>query len=92
LFSTISYLEGTSKHNDTNKIVKFVIISTVKSKCLSATFADFHKREYNASRKRANPRFRVAAIYPSVNLQPLIQIPKLDTQHTAEILGPVFRI
>jgi len=35
---------------------------------------------YKTSRKRANPRFRVAAIYPSVNLQPLIKIPKLDTQ------------
>jgi hypothetical protein len=36
-----------------------------------------------ASRKRVNPRFRIAAIYPSVNLQPLIKIPKIDTQHPA---------
>jgi hypothetical protein len=25
----------------------------------------------------------IAAIYPSVNLQPLIKIPKIDTQHPA---------
>ena len=35
-----------------------------------------------ASRKRANPRFRIAAIYPSVNIQPLIKNIKIDTQHS----------
>ena len=38
---------------------------------------------YKASQKRANPRFRIAAIYPSVNIQPLMKIPKLDIQHGA---------
>jgi hypothetical protein len=35
-----------------------------------------------ASRKGANPRFRIAAIYPSVNIQPLIKNIKIDTQHS----------
>ena len=32
-----------------------------------------------ASRKRDNPRLRIAAIYPPVNIQPLIKIQKIDT-------------
>lgn len=51
------------------------------AKCVSATFAVFLQENVQiASRKWANPRFRIAAIYPSVNLQPFIKIPK-DTQH-----------
>ena len=37
---------------------------------------------YKTNRKRANPRFRIAAIYPSVNIQPLMKTPKIDIQHT----------
>ena len=37
-----------------------------------------------ANRKRANPIFRMAAIYPYVNLQPLIKIQKIDAQHSAQ--------
>jgi hypothetical protein len=45
-----------------------------------ATFADFHQSVYKTNRKRANPRFRIAAIYPSVNIQPLMKTPKIDIQ------------
>jgi hypothetical protein len=38
---------------------------------------------YKTNRKRANPRFRIAAIYPSVNIQPLMKTPKIDIQHHA---------
>jgi hypothetical protein len=38
-----------------------------------------------ANRKRANTRFRIAAIYPSVNIQPLIKIPKIDTLQKIEL-------
>jgi hypothetical protein len=36
---------------------------------------------YKTNRKRANPRFRIAAIYPSVNIQPLMKTLKIDIQH-----------
>ena len=40
---------------------------------------------YKTNRKRANPRFRIAAIYPSVNIQPLMKTPKIDIQQGTHI-------
>jgi hypothetical protein len=42
-------------------------------------------REHMANRKRANTRFRIAAIYPSVNIQPLIKTPKINTLQKFEL-------
>ena len=41
---------------------------------------------YKTNRKRANPRFRIAAIYPSVNIQPLMKTPKIDIQQMSILL------
>ena len=41
---------------------------------------------YKTNRKRANPRFRIAAIYPSVNIQPLMKTPKIDIQQLILVL------
>ena len=37
------------------------------------------------NRKWANLRFRIATIYPSVNIQPLMKTPKIDIQHPAPL-------
>ena len=49
---------------------------------MSATFADFYKREHiRQAGSGLTPRLQVAAIYPPVNHLRLIQITKLDTPY-----------
>ena len=62
-----------------------LVSSTNKTVYLDVHSRTFYKREHMPNRKQANTRFRIAAIYPSVNIQPLIKIPKIDTLQKFEL-------
>jgi hypothetical protein len=49
--------------------------------CICYLHELFTRESIYGKSEGANSRFQIAAIYPSVNLQPFIKIPKIDTQH-----------